>query len=179
MDCSPPGSSVHPILQARIQSGLPCPPPGDLPNLGIQPASLMSPALAGRFFTTSTTWEVLSFSNRSINTRETWGKGHVLISERMRCAPLPGKIFRSHHMAVPYFLLPHSQQCPCLSAWIPEWGQMEQNHSASAMNMKPDWEILITLCWYKPPRFGDHFVIVHTLCWPIHTWTDCSVFIFA
>ena len=38
-------------------SGLPCPPPGDLPSSGIQPASLMSPALAGRFFTTSTTWE--------------------------------------------------------------------------------------------------------------------------
>ena len=40
-------------------SGLPCPSPGDLPNLGIEP--LMSPALAGRFFTTSVTWEVLSF----------------------------------------------------------------------------------------------------------------------
>ena len=38
-------------------SGFPCPPPVDLPNLGIEPASLMSPALAGRFFTTSTSWE--------------------------------------------------------------------------------------------------------------------------
>ena len=38
-------------------SGLPCPPPGDLPNQGIKPTSLMSPALAGRFFTTSATWE--------------------------------------------------------------------------------------------------------------------------
>ena len=35
-------------------SGLPCPPPGDLPNLGIKPASLMSPALADGFFTAST-----------------------------------------------------------------------------------------------------------------------------
>ena len=34
-------------------SGLPCPPPGDLPNPGIEPTSLMSPALADRFFTTS------------------------------------------------------------------------------------------------------------------------------
>ena len=34
-------------------SGLPCPPPGDLPNPGIKLTSLMSPALAGRFFTTS------------------------------------------------------------------------------------------------------------------------------
>ena len=30
---------------------------GDLPNPGLDPASLMSPALAGKFFTTSTTWE--------------------------------------------------------------------------------------------------------------------------
>ena len=38
-------------------SGLPCPLPGDLPDPGVKPASLMSPALAGRFFTTNTTWE--------------------------------------------------------------------------------------------------------------------------
>ena len=38
-------------------SGLPCPPSGDLPNLGIEPESLTTPALAGRFFTTSVIWE--------------------------------------------------------------------------------------------------------------------------
>ena len=38
-------------------SGLPCPPPGDLPNPGMEPVSLLSDALAGRFFTTSTTLE--------------------------------------------------------------------------------------------------------------------------
>ena len=38
-------------------SGLPFPSPGDLPNPGIEPVSLMSPALAGSFFTTSATWE--------------------------------------------------------------------------------------------------------------------------
>ena len=41
-------------------SGLPCPPPGDLPDPGIEPASLMSPALAGGLFATSATWETLS-----------------------------------------------------------------------------------------------------------------------
>ena len=40
-------------------SGLPFPPPEDLPNPGTEPASLMSPALAGGFFTTSATWEAL------------------------------------------------------------------------------------------------------------------------
>ena len=37
-------------------SGLPFPPPRDLPYPGVQPASPVSPALAGGFFTTSTTW---------------------------------------------------------------------------------------------------------------------------
>ena len=39
MDCSPLGS-VHGILQARILSGLPCPPPGDLRDPGIEPTCL-------------------------------------------------------------------------------------------------------------------------------------------
>ena len=38
-------------------SGLPCSPPGDLPNLGIEPWFLMSSALADGFFTTGATWE--------------------------------------------------------------------------------------------------------------------------
>ena len=38
-------------------NGLPCPPPGGLPDPGIKPASLMSPALEVGFFTTSTIWE--------------------------------------------------------------------------------------------------------------------------
>ena len=40
-------------------SGLPCPPPEDLPDPGIKPTSLLSPALAGRFFATGATWEAL------------------------------------------------------------------------------------------------------------------------
>ena len=40
-------------------SGLPCPLPGDLPDPGIKPSSLMSPAMLGEFFTTSATWEAL------------------------------------------------------------------------------------------------------------------------
>ena len=38
-------------------SGLPCPPPRDLPDQGIKPATLESPTLAGGFFTTSATQE--------------------------------------------------------------------------------------------------------------------------
>ena len=40
-------------------NGLPCPPLGDLPNLEIEPVSLMPLALASGFFTNSATWEAL------------------------------------------------------------------------------------------------------------------------
>ena len=51
MDCSPPGSSVHGIFRPEHWSRLPLPTPGDLPDPGIKPMSLVSPALAGGFFT--------------------------------------------------------------------------------------------------------------------------------
>ena len=38
-------------------SGLPFPSPGDLPDPGLEPLSLASPALTGGFFTTNATWE--------------------------------------------------------------------------------------------------------------------------
>jgi len=39
MNCSPPGSSLHGILQAKYWSGLPFPSPEDLPNPGIESRS--------------------------------------------------------------------------------------------------------------------------------------------
>ena len=51
----------HPMVALRSPpgywSGLPFPPPGDLPEPGIEPASLVSLALANGFFTTNATWE--------------------------------------------------------------------------------------------------------------------------
>ena len=44
VDCCPPGSSVHGILQPRIRIL-------DLPDPRTEPASPVTPALAGRFFT--------------------------------------------------------------------------------------------------------------------------------
>ena len=54
MDCS---LSMDPLSMGfsrqEYRSGLPFPPPRDLPDPGIEPVSLVSPALAGRFFTTA------------------------------------------------------------------------------------------------------------------------------
>ena len=46
----------------EYRSGSPCPPPGDLPDAGIEPESPMALALAGRFFTTSAVWEALLYT---------------------------------------------------------------------------------------------------------------------
>ena len=55
-------------------SGLPFPSPGDLPDPGIEPASLLSPILAGGFFTTSTTWKALliQWLRIHLTMQETW-----------------------------------------------------------------------------------------------------------
>ena len=42
VDCSPPGSSDHGILQTRILKWVACPPPGGLPKPGVEPTSLTS-----------------------------------------------------------------------------------------------------------------------------------------
>ena len=62
MDHSPPGSSVHGILQARILQWVAMPSSRGSSNPGIKPSYLLSPALAGWFFTTSATWEAHTFT---------------------------------------------------------------------------------------------------------------------
>jgi len=69
MDVSPSVSSVHGIFQGTLAcpgdtgeywSGLPFPSPGDLPDPGIEPTSLMSPALADWFFIKNAAWGTLN-----------------------------------------------------------------------------------------------------------------------
>ena len=57
MDCSLPGSSVYGFSRQEYWSGLPFPTSGNCPSLGTEPASRVSPALAGGFFTINATWE--------------------------------------------------------------------------------------------------------------------------
>ena len=53
LDCSPPSSSVFGFSRQEYWSRLPFPTPRDLPNLRIEPVSLVSSASAGEFFTTA------------------------------------------------------------------------------------------------------------------------------
>ena len=82
--CNPPDFSVYGIIQARIHwSGLPYPPPGGLPNPGTKPVSLKSPALAGGFFSTSTTREAPDSSGVEVEMND-WMNAEewVLVQER-------------------------------------------------------------------------------------------------
>ena len=71
IDCSLPGSSVPGILQARILEWDAISSSRASSRSGIKYGSLMSPALAGRFFTTSANWEALPpnilFSSKSLS----------------------------------------------------------------------------------------------------------------
>ena len=61
MDCSPPGSSVHVIFQARLLKWLPFSSPGDLPEPGIKPASPVSPALVGGLSPQKVIYTIINF----------------------------------------------------------------------------------------------------------------------
>ena len=57
MDCSLPGSSVYGVSQARILEWVAILLQKIFPSQGSNPGLLVSPALAGEFFTISTTWK--------------------------------------------------------------------------------------------------------------------------
>ena len=60
-------------------SGVSFPTPRDLPEPGIEPGSLVSPALAGVFLTTSATWEALHYECICVH-----GVSHAVISDSLR-----------------------------------------------------------------------------------------------
>ena len=67
---------------------MPFPPPGDLPDPGIEPVSLMSPALAGGFFTTGATWEAQNIPgterNQSLESATCRGCQYQIVSLSLR-----------------------------------------------------------------------------------------------
>ena len=73
MDYSLPGSSVLGILQARILECV------VVPSFrgSSQPRDLMSPALAGGFFTTSTTWVCIPYLSKSFEIHHFFKDGQL------------------------------------------------------------------------------------------------------
>ena len=95
IDCSPPGSSVHGISQARILEFLAIPSPWDLPNPGIEPMPLAALALAGRFFTTELPGKLLSWYDQFSSVTQSYST----LSDPMDCS-MPG--FPVHHQLLEF-----------------------------------------------------------------------------
>ena len=74
-------------------SGLLCSPPEDLPDLGIKPKSLISPALAGGFFFTIATWEALHVGtgNKLKHKEMRWSQILTYIKKKIMCYDWGGK----------------------------------------------------------------------------------------
>ena len=94
MNCSLLASSVCGILGQEDWSGLPFPPPGDLPDPGMKPTFLMSHALAGGCFTTNATWEAL-WNHRAISkagscSGHSWLQKQTHTQARQLCTQLQG-----------------------------------------------------------------------------------------
>ena len=74
-------------------SGLPCPSSGDLPKMGIEPMCFECLELAGRFFTTSATWEALCteyiMQNAGLDRSQLESKllGEISITSNMQIIP--------------------------------------------------------------------------------------------
>ena len=66
LDCTCQAPLSMGFSRQEYWSGLSCPPAGDLPDPGVEPTSLISPALAGGYFTASATWEALIISHTNI-----------------------------------------------------------------------------------------------------------------
>ena len=84
--CSPPGSSVHGILQARILEWIAISFSwGSFPIQGSNP-SLLSPALAGEFFITSASWEAFQSQHLFPDPKHFWISGFRPLSSPELCA---------------------------------------------------------------------------------------------
>ena len=126
MDCSPPGSSVHGSLQARVLEGVAIPSsrgsswPREL-------ASLLSPAFCGRFFINSATWEaqwILDFFLSDVERFLYWDR-----------LPTIGVSLRSRRgitqwlVQGPRICLP--MQMEDMQVWFPGWEDPQEEERAT------------------------------------------------
>ena len=92
VDSSPPGSSVHGILQARILQWVAVSFFRDLSDPGVEAAPLTSPAVVGGFLTTSITWEGLYWGRHRIKKLSDNCKCYEKNRSEMMVGPGPGPL---------------------------------------------------------------------------------------
>ena len=117
------------FFRQEYWSGLPWPPPGDLPDPGIEPISFMSPALAGGFCITTTTWEAPLFFIESFDLHRRMMFHKKMEPEMSKCRPGDaGKVTPLVWLCGLYVLFPHwtcmhkvsknSQSEPLSCVWL-------------------------------------------------------------
>ena len=137
-------------------SGLLCTTPRDLPDQGIEPASLMFPALAGRFFTTRATWEAQIQYQFSCSVVSDSLQSHESQHARPPCPSPTPRVYSNScpssqwcHPAVTSSVVPFSSCPQSLPAWgsfpmsqLFSWGGQSTGVSALAsvfpMNTRTD-----------------------------------------
>ena len=121
--CSPQTVALQAPLsmgfsRQKYWSGLLCPPPRDLPNPGIKPTVLMSPELAGGFFTATAAWETDGLFNSvqfSCSVVSDSLRPHELQHTRPPCASPTPRVYsnscplsRGHHPTISSSVIPSS-----------------------------------------------------------------------
>ena len=102
-------------------NGLPCPPPGDPPDPGIEPTSLKSLALAGRFFTIRT-WEAQTYIVLYVNYISIKLEEKKKILQLLCCTYTPMTCFLTGS-----WLSGRESTCQCKRRWFNLWaGRMHQ-----------------------------------------------------
>ena len=173
MDCNPPSSMG--FSKQEYWDGLPCPPPGDLPDTGIQ--SVFSASPASRFFTISTTWGCPLWYVYCTKKVESKVKKRNKKWKRM--------VYRDTWMARPAGLASHGRH---LSTEFPEQGYgpaLCLSHllpsgclpALPLSSVKQEWLKYIEMG--EPDRTRDMDLHLHTGCtgagaWLSHLWA-CSV----
>jgi len=170
MDCSPSGSSVHEISQAKeYWSWLPFPSPRDLPKPGIEP---VSPALAGRFFTTGSAGNpvVLSTLDTLLHLmlwQLLWGKfyyyTHFTNEETKNASERWGSCLRSHSKWV-------------VMSGVPELVKVKDLNSRSrVLEFSSVTQSCLTLCDLKDclmPSFPVHHQLPELAQTHVHPVSD-------
>ena len=163
MDCNPPGSSAHGILQARILEWVAM-PSSKRSNLGL----FMSPALAGGFFTSSTTWEaqdtyicryILSTHNIKTYLMFLICKGKSCFHQRQKITispSLPLSLSSLPPLSLPPLLCLHLASClPSSSFMDLQKMKWHLSNPTAIVHMKARWHIYESFIRMVLGLYGD------------------------
>ena len=168
-------------------NGLLFPTPGNLPDPGIEPRSLKSPALAGRFFITSATWEAQFSSVQLLNHVQLFATPWIASFQASLSTPTPGvhsnsrPLSRWCHPAISSSVVPFScclQSFPALRSFpisqFFTWDGQSIGISASTsilpMNTQ-DWSPLGWTGWIFLKFKGFSRVF----CYRALIWVPCDI----